>query len=210
MPWLIIILVVIVLLLAPWANASRGRGRLNGTLNPAQAEVTVNKIKSLTQSELAAILKTLKVSQPPEIRLGALCYETVTIYERLEHFCQHCGEKTYYPRSEEANKLLALQELEREFGVFSQKSSLKMDMEVNGYCAHCDSGKKPQGATLIVTYRDGAVNRCFPFTLKDLNLIKALLTGKSLYDAGWDNEFVLRDEIPRLTQLLGVEPDRRL
>lgn len=207
MPWWIVVLVIVVLLIAPLRAVCRDRGR--GASHPIQANVTVKEIKSLPRSELAAILKKLKASHPPEIRLGALCYETVAIYERVEYICQNCGEKTYFPRSEEGDKLLALQELEREFSVFSKKSTLQIDMEINGYCEHCDSGKKPRGATLIVTYQDGTVNRCFPFTLKDLNLIKALLTGKLLYDAGWDNEFVLRDEIPRLIQLLGVEPDRK-
>ncbi len=178
-------------------------------MNSPQAEVTVKKIKSLSQSELVAMLNRVKTSRPPEPRFGALCYETVSIYERMEYLCPHCGEKTFYPRSPLGDELISLQELEREFAAFRKKSPLKIDIEENGYCQHCDSGGKPRGVTLIVTYEDGSTHRSFPFTLQDLNKLKALLTGSLLWDAGNDNQFALSDEIRRLQDLLGVKLDDR-
>lgn len=207
MPWWIVALLAAVLLLAPWGAVRHARGSV-ATSSP-QTEVTVKKIKSLSQSELVAMLGRVKTSQAPEPRIGALCYETVTIYERVEYICPHCGEKTLYPRSPEADKLLDLQELEREFSIFRKKSPLKMDIEEYGYCKHCDSGRGPQGAALVVTYEDGSTHRCFPFTIQDLNKLKALLTGKLLWDAGNENQFVLSEQIPRLEELLGVKLDKR-
>ena len=203
MPWWVAALLAALLLLAPWGAVRLARGSVRPI--SVQAEVTVKKIKSLSQAELTAMLSRVKTGKPPEPRLGALCYETVTIYERVEFICRNCGEKSLYPRSLAGDNLLNLQALEREFDIFRKTSPLKMEMEINGYCQHCDSGGKPRGATLTVTYENGAVHRCFPFTLTDLRLLKALLTGKLLWDAEWDNQFLLSEQIPRLQELLGVK-----
>lgn len=207
MPWWIVGLLAAMLLLARWGGVRHARS--GGAPNSLQAAVTVKKIKSLSRPQLVALLNRLKTTQPPEPRIGALCYETVTIYERVEYICPHCGEKTLYPRSPEAAQLLNVEELEREFGIFRKESPLKMEIEENGYCKHCDSGSKPRGVTLIVTYEDGSIHRCFPFTKTDLNLLKALLTGKLLWDAGDENQFLLSEQIPRLQELLGVKLDQK-
>jgi len=202
MPIWVVLVLVVFLLLAPWAAVRYAYG--GGPRNAVQTEVTVKKIKSLSRPELIAMLDRVKTNRPPEERMGALCYETVTIYERVDYICPHCGEKTIYAKSREAYGLIELQDLAREFGIFQKISPLKMDIEENGYCKHCLSGNLPRGATLVVTYEDGSSHRCFPFSMTDLKILKALLAGKLLWDAGNDNQFVLKEQIPRLQELLGV------
>jgi hypothetical protein len=208
MPLWIVVLLAAILLLAPWGSLRLARR--GAETDSLQAAVTVKKIKSLSRSSLIALLGRVKTSQAPPPRMGAMCYETMAVYERVDYICPHCGEKTIYPSGDkDAYELLALAKLDREFDLFRKQAPLKMAIEENGYCKHCASGSRPRGVTLVVTYEDGATHRCFPFNINDLNRLKALLSDQLAWNAGNDSTKSLKEDLPRLQELLGVKLEDR-
>jgi hypothetical protein len=156
-------------------------------------DVTRDKIDTLLQ-ELAA------KPAPTNLAPAAMCYKMAAPPNRAEYVCPTCGAKTLYEGAnaksvETARAYRADTEALRELGVDAT-------LDETHLCDTCRTTDTPFFLYLEVKL-DGKVARN-SVQEHDFRKLRAFLSGKSVWTAGFGEEKPLKPELPRIRQLLGV------
>ncbi len=200
-----ILFLILAGLVAIFAIAFTGCGREPSGSPARPALVSVNSIQSLSKAEIDAMLRDLESREAPKPQMGAMCYEMALPPERAEYVCPKCGEKTLYTKDEAAFVDWELPACRRQFGMIQNSTPLSLSLDESSFCEHCSPGAKRPQLVLKIVYSDGSVQETSPMTLDDLYLLKGFLGGELSYENFYEGREPLKDQIPRLRQLLGVK-----
>ncbi len=176
---------------------------------------------TLSRDELRAKLDELAKSPPPEeLAHGAMCYKIGPRPVRTEYVCPTCQSKSVYGKDSQMDMLGLFRSLwpgrihrliKR---VYLRKcleedlkaiSDLKLSVDESELCVICKPSVSSPSLTLVVEYEDGRVHRYRGLERRDLHLIQQLLVGAHKYQGNRGREFPLKEQIPRLKKLLGLE-----
>ncbi len=204
MPWLIALILVAGGLclagLAMRAQAPDGQG-----------PVTVAKVSNASNAEIERMLRKIETSPtPPITKMGAMCYDMALPTPVTEYVCPVCGEKTLYPVGDKlwgtpVNGLEELRKLQIQANKQARKREAAVTLDERQFCRKClpDFTNTPQ-AVLVVELPDGQEQRTERFSETDLLMLKDFFAGKRITTWVNDAEMPLKNDLPRLRELLGM------
>ncbi|HOX43303.1 MAG TPA: hypothetical protein PK668_06885 [Myxococcota bacterium] len=153
-----------------------------------------------SREELRARLRALALSEPPrELAVGACCYEVASNDETEDHLCPTCGARTTYPR-------FTVEFVREARARLREVRGLRVELDERGFCGRCSRGEPDRRLDLVLHLPgETAPRRVADVQPRDLVLLAEFLSGLAKHRDGHD-ESPLKDHLPRLRQLLGLEP----
>jgi hypothetical protein len=177
----------------------------------------------LSRAELIQRLERLAVSSgPTDLSTGAMCYVLGDPPPRREYVCPKCGERSLYPLPREYNPEIDGQRpIEKVVGeiaeslwldveeyrrLAAQLSSLSVSLDESQFCKKCNPDVETPALVLVVHPPDAAEpHRTVGVTREDLRLLCEFASGSDRHDAGPLGERPLKEYVPRIQELLGVQ-----
>ena len=172
--------------------------------NPQKA-VTRQSMRVLTREDILEKLKLLSAQESPRPKMGAMCYMPAPRAGREEYVCPRCGEITLYANKSAIFDAWKLDACRREFNILKIVSDLSLSLDESSYCSHCSPDARTHQVVLVIKYPDGSSHSCAPISDDDLRMVRSFLKGKLSYKTDNDAEESVKESLPRLKELLGIE-----
>ena len=203
MPWLIAMLVVCGIGLTVFAVRAQAQGGTSGG-------VTVEKVSQATNADIERMLQRVETAPVSAPKMGAMCYAPLPPETHYEYVCPVCGEKTLYAAGTNeyyvpAANIEAFRRARTAAQEAAAKAGAAVALDEKQYCRKClpEFTKTPQPA-VEVTLPDGHVQRTEAVQLQDLWMLRDFFSGKTVLVGGNDSESPLKNDLPRLRELLGM------
>lgn len=166
----------------------------------------------LNRQDLEKKLQDLAKAPPPtKLAPGAMCYEEAAPLERQEYACPKCGEKTLYPLpgnthewaiSDALQSVTASRRLVKQL----QDKGLNCQLDETAFCQKCGKGATVKKVVLETTWPGQArAHRVSLQGTSDLQILQEFLSEKNKHDTGPGGEKPLKDYLPRIRELLGLD-----
>ena len=161
--------------------------------------------EGLTQEQLDSLLKELAQKPAPKNLLpGATCYKVAMPPERKEYVCSGCSAKTIFKND--------IGEMERSLDTYrrqiQQINNLGLDatLDERSMCAMCRAKMKPSPeiGDFFIEMRIGGKTTRTKIEYGDFPKLIAFLEKKDKWTTGAGSERPLKDELPRIRELLGM------
>jgi len=173
-------------------------------------ELLGTRLAAYTRAELQARLQALADTEPPKtLATGAECYKPSMPPTTADYVCPKDGSRTQYkvggPGSENLVHLVsrALPALRR---MVADIPGLQVSLDESELCRKCNPGAKDPAAVLVIMLPgEKAARRVRGVTEDDLRLLRELATGALAHKDAQDGETPLKDHLPRIRELLGIE-----
>lgn len=183
---------------------------------PSGPVTTVPSSKTLSRQDIEKQLAYIAKSPPPKnLAVGAMCYDIAGPPERIDYVCPVCGEKTLYVMERTADGQIdqqqwktagTVQALESLRRLTQQIDKLEVTLDESQFCSHCSPGIEDPRVALVVDYPDTPEpHRAWDISVQDLQILQAFSKGQLKYTDPLDSERPLKDTLPRLEELLGVD-----
>ncbi len=158
----------------------------------------------MSKTELKKLLANIEKTKAPEAKMGAMCYSPVPAsLNPMQYICPLCGEKTLHPANVATVWLSELESCRRLFKELPKRESMSLDE--SSFCKKCQPKAKEPALNLIVRYDDRTTNTVSAITSDDLRLLKDFLKGELSYTTFNEGKQPLKNELPRLRKLLGLD-----
>jgi hypothetical protein len=189
---------------------------------PPPPVVTSQGITLLDRTAVRTMLKRLAderpATQPPkELPLGAMCYEMAVPPHRSDYVCPKCGERTLYDSSKaETEKpcamglvatVQAIPNYRREIEELRRIAGDAITLDESQFCRKCSPKVKAPELVLHVSVAGEKPHDIDGITPSDLQILREFLSGKLLTSGDRGEKTRLKDQLPRLQELLGVKLD---
>jgi hypothetical protein len=148
-----------------------------------------------------------KAPAPTGLAPGAMCYAPMPPRSQIDYTCPKCGEKTIYANNKDGFwKIGDVEGLRRSVQALQAKG-LEVSLDESAFCQKCGKDNKVKEFILAVKWpNQQKPHRATLQGTADLQILLEFLSGKDKHDAGPGGEKPMKDYLPRLRQLLGVEP----
>jgi hypothetical protein len=174
---------------------------------PNSCDTIPDSIKgSYSKEEVKTMLEEL--AEKPvkkELNMGAMCYSPRPMPDSATYICPVCGEKTIYTSGNAEFVLESIPQCRRSAGRF-KKDHIKLDE--SQFCRKCspEAIVNPQLCLVVELVNQAPVKTCkvYPW---DLEMLVAFFEGRTYYKADNDAEIALKDNLPRIKELLGMKND---
>ena len=162
--------------------------------------------KSLTQEQqLDRLLSDLAEKPAPKIAsIGASCYMPMETPDRIEYVCPTCGEKTIFSSSQESEWSAAWDVESHRYGVIRVKElGLDAALDERSLCAVCRTKMTPPSKVgdVFLEVKIGEKITRTKLQPADFSRLVAFLRKEETWNLGMS----LKDELPRIRTLLGME-----
>jgi hypothetical protein len=174
---------------------------------PATVQKTAPlQTQGLSRQQIAEKLRMLSTTEPKHpLGSGAMCYQPRALPESTDYVCPKCHARTHYANdSQLASFIVAGLPAARK--AQGRISGLDVRLDESEFCEKCRAkiSSSPQ-LILVVTFPDGTSQRTRGVQADDLDLVLDLLAGEVVHRGSSDEESALKDHLPRLRELLGME-----
>jgi hypothetical protein len=165
----------------------------------------------LDRQDLEKKLQDLaKAPAPANLAPGAMCYSTALPPASHEYYCPKCGEKTLYSRDTRKDEAQFWDVRSADYYRRSvkqlQEKGLNCKLDETAFCQKC--GKDAKTRHFVLETRWPGQEKPHRAMLQgpiDLQILQEFLSGKDRHDAGGRGEEPLKDYLPRLRELLGLD-----
>ena len=161
----------------------------------------------LNRQELDKKLQALeKAPAPTQLAPGAMCYAPPPPRQQTSYTCPKCGEKTIYANADNGFWKVGDAEAMRRTAKAIQAKGLDVSLDESAFCQKC--GKDIKEKTFVLEVKWPGQEKSHRATLQgttDLQILLEFLDGKDKHDAGPGGEKPMKDYLPRLRKLLGVD-----
>jgi hypothetical protein len=210
-------IVAAVLLLACLLFAGGGCSRATPPAPPSPI-VTVEGVKSLDRAAVRAMLKRLADTPPPKAKTrGAMCYSVALPPDRADYICPKCGERTIYDLKTSATERpgergitetveWGIASCRRQFEELRKVAGKSIMLDESQYCRKCSPKVVSPKLVLHVSYNGEKARDIENIDSDDLHILTDFLAGNLLTES-YDDKNPLKDDLPRLQELLGVKLD---
>ncbi|MFH0896115.1 MAG: hypothetical protein V2A54_16910 [Bacteroidota bacterium] len=156
-----------------------------------------------TKKEIIAKLAELKEKPiPQKLNPGAMCYAKVAYSDTAYFVCPICNHRTAYTNY--YSQIIKL-EVPKAKAIAARIKTINIKIEDKNYCDKCRPKNENPGMCLIVSYPDDPVeHRSCTVSSTDLTMIEEFLAGSTVFHVAQDEERPMKDNIPRLEELLGI------
>lgn len=212
---------LVLLVTALAATVARGGEGSDVKRTPQTSQAAARQAPTQSRAELEKRLTTLASRQPPSrLAVAAMCYEMAAPPIRLEYVCPACGARTLYAAQEHDEKADAaarrvpwetltdlIGEIRELRATAAAIKGLDVRLDESQFCSRCSPDSGEPRLVLVLRYAGEAEPRRVPgVTPSDLQLLSEFMSGSLKHAAGMGEEQPLRDYLPRLRELLGIEP----
>jgi len=163
----------------------------------------------LTREQLDKMLvETAKKPVTSELREGAMCYSRgePSDPERTEYVCPLCKTKTYHTKRENVWHVQDAMKYRRQIKRVN-KLGLNATLDETDLCSQCRRDKTTDIINFdIVVAQDNRSIRTQLWSF-DLTLLIAFLEKKDVWGTGNDGTRPLKNELPRIREILGMDED---
>jgi hypothetical protein len=167
----------------------------------------------LNRQDLEKKLQDLAKAPPPtKLAPGAMCYATAVKPRLNEYVCPKCGEKTMYSwvgqNHDKWETLHALQSVDsyRRLVKQLQDKGLDCQLDESAFCQKCGKDANEKAFVLAIRWPERKEPaRTTLRHLEDMELLLEFLEGKDRHGAGAGGEKPLKDYLPRIRELLGLD-----
>jgi hypothetical protein len=175
---------------------------------PTPASAAGPKAPLLTRAQLAEKLRKLgETPAPADLKMGASCYDMAAPSDTADFVCPRDGSRTSY------SKNISLAGTVRELPTLRQTAEslpgISASIDDSEFCRQCTptapAAPKP---ILIVKLPDGTEKRTRGVGLRDLDILQEFLTGKLKHQGETGDETPLKDNLPRIRELLGISAQK--
>lgn len=166
--------------------------------------VTVQQVDSMSRAQIERMLQTLQQQKAPKPTMGAMCYDMAGPPPTADYVCPVCGQKTVYS-TDTSFIAWELDGCRREFEQMTKIGDLKMALDESSFCAQCSLNATRHELVLNITYSDGTTHSAGGIHRSDLRMLTYFFKGSLSFKGLQDGTKPLKDQIPRLRELLGVE-----
>ena len=182
-------------------GASPGSFAAGGVSGTASTPPSAARLATLNRAEVRALLAKIEQAERPEPQRGAMCYKMALPPNRAEYVCPTGGERTLHGETSAAVVEREVPACRRLFRALPQRGTMQLDE--SSFCRK----RRPEAtaAALVLTIRfdDGTTNVVRRVTSADLRLLAGALAGKLVGETITEGEEPLKDNLPRLRELLG-------
>jgi hypothetical protein len=172
--------------------------------NPPAAE-PAPPVAPLTREQLSDRLQKLAETPPPtQLSTGADCYKVAMPPDTADHVCPRDGSRTSY--SKNATVARRVRELPSLRQAASTLPGIKASIDDSEFCRVC-TPKAPADPqpVLVVTLPGGGERRTRAVTDDDLQVLREFAMGSLKHEGGQGYETPLKDRLPRIRELLGMD-----
>ena len=145
-----------------------------------------------------------------------MCYDAAESLDRVDYVCPKCGERTLYDDSKlEAKKRFKegvskvvgeeIPGCRREITEIRKVAGDVFVLDESQFCRKCSPTIVEPKLVLHIAYEDGKTRDIEKVTAFDLQLLREFMGGSVVHKDSQDWETPLKDSLPRLQELLGVE-----
>jgi len=167
----------------------------------------------LPQEQLTQRLEELaKAPAPKDLnRIGAMCYKMAPPPAQVDYVCPHCSGRSVYtrPTAPDAQATKRYQVIESAIpqcrALIKDLGSIQATLDEAEFCATCTPKMDDPELVLVMRLPGATEPRRFRgITPEDLQVLKAFLAGRDRYEWGQGAEHPLKDKLPRIAEILGV------
>lgn len=182
--------------------------------------VSVEGMQSLDRAAVRAMLKRLAETPPPtQLATGAMCYAMASPPNRADYICPKCGERTLYDNSkyktEKPYDMGIAWTVERElpycrseFQELRKIAGHAIEFDESQFCRKCSPNVTKPKLVLHISYKDDNVRDVEAIDHHDLRILRKFLAGELKTTSDNEGEAPLKNDLPRLQELLGVKLER--
>jgi hypothetical protein len=183
---------------------------------PAQAPAE-RKTPAPSLTELRDKLQKLATEQPQATGTTgrAMCYAPPRPPGTISYTCPECNEKTIYAIDPAADdntaararivSVMRVSILRRQTEQLRQLG-LPVKLDEKAWCRKCQpAAPQSYSAGMTISWPDGKIHRMATVNSPDLDLLAAFLKGDSMIADAAGRSSPLKDKLPRLQELLGIE-----
>jgi hypothetical protein len=161
--------------------------------------------RQLTREELREKMVKLAVKKVPDnLSQGAMCYKVAGPQSRAEYVCPVCGKKTLYTDDNGWFINGNLSECRR---IAASLVEINCKLDESQFCKHCTPDLETEPQLCITTQYKGEekINKVCSIDRHDMIILDEFLSGKAVHSSDQDYETPLKDELDRISRLLGIE-----
>jgi hypothetical protein len=171
---------------------------------PNHPNITVQQVDSMSRAQIEKMLQNLQQQKAPKPTMGAMCYDMAGPPPTADYVCPVCGQKTVYSK-DTSFVTWELGACRREFEPMIKTGDLNMVLDESSFCSNCSPNADKHELVLKITYSDGTTHSAGGINQTDLRMITYFLKGSLSFKGLQDGTEPLKDQIPRLRELLGIE-----
>lgn len=194
--WLVLILFAL--------GAAFGVGR--GLSVAGKGTVTVNRLLKGGRDGVRLLLERVEREEAPDFIMGAMCYRPAMSPERVEYICPVCGGRTWFGGQTGETLHREAEPMRRAMAELEGNTFFHAVLDETAFCSHCSGALDPENPRFILNlvYTDGDTVST-PVELFDLQMLVGFVNGELVFADSYDARQPLRDRVPRLRVLLGVD-----
>lgn len=194
---------IIILIAAIGAAGILGvSGRTHGGTGGGIRGISLRDVKGMSESTVDSLLAHLKVTEPPDPVMGAMCYDMAMPMLVEEYVCTVCGERTVYPDG--SWLLTELPECRSMVESINGAVDFNVELVETALCSHCEPETVTPAMFLRVTRGDGEIAFFDAVSRFDLTLLTYFLDGSLTYTGDYGEEQPLLPHAARIAELLGA------
>lgn len=164
------------------------------------------------------LVEIAKKPASSNLATGAKSQKVTELPERIRYDCPTCGGTVFYGMPEDSTEPNFIQvyvrktitliacDLEKIRQLSRQIKKLDISLDESGLCPRCRPEGIPHSIGLVINYPNRPVpHRAWDITCEDMLMIKAVTEGRRTYKNQQNWQVPLKDNLPRLEELLGAE-----
>jgi len=155
----------------------------------------------LTREQIDKMLETLFLKERPKtFSFGAMCYAGGPRYMAITYDCPKCQTKTYHPGYRIEGRGTYRQHIDR-----LKELGLDVTWDESCLCSQCCKDKNVDKAGVYFEVRIGESVKRTRLDIDDVFKLTAFLEGKEFWSDGKVDNRLLRHQINRIGEILGIE-----
>ena len=178
------------------------------------SEVAEANISRKVMEERLQLLARLP--SPLDLKLrGAMCYSPKPLPDKIKYICPVCHERTIYDcnKGSSRDEVDAINNIDyyRRLVKRLNDNGLDCKLDESSFCHKC--GNEAKRNVFFLETKSAGVEKPYRAKLQstnDLNLILEFITGENRHKGTFDEESPLKNYLPRISELLGIEVNPEL
>ncbi len=172
------------------------------------AEMISQNLQTLSSEQINILLARLEAEEPPEITMGAMCYDMVGPPSVAEYVCPICQEKTLYDFSQSAFISWELEGCRRMAESINELTDFEVSLDERLFCDFCLPNTEKENQSLVLrVLNDDEVEILNKVSITDLRMLDSFLQGNLYYMDEYEAQFPLNEFSDRMRELLGVDAE---
>lgn len=171
--------------------------------------VSVSRLLKGGRESVRLLLERVESEEAPDFIMGAMCYRPAMPPDRVEYICPVCGERAWF--AGETGEMLhrEAEAMRRVMTEMEGNPCFRAVLDETAFCPHCSGALSPDNPRFILelVYGEGDTVRT-PVQLFDLQMLAGFVRGELTFTDSYDATLPLKDRVPRLRELLGLDGTR--